>query len=877
MTNAECRMPNGEVRGGGSAFVIRHSSFVIRHFSRPPTPTTDHRPPSSDDRLPLRLLDVLLVAFAALAVTLRPLLPGHGAEMNLWVEVCVFIAGMVWIVRRAMERRLQLVSTGLALPLLALLAIAGVSAVRSPHTIASLATLFEWLSYAVLFFVLANLAAERVDPRFFLRLMWASAFAVILFGLFQQFVNLPLLREQILADPQRVQFELHLTSENYGHLAERARGRIFATFLLSNSFAGFLALVFPGFVGYVLDRMRAGRGGKAFLAISGLWVTGALACLLFTGSAGGSMAFVVGIVAFGLLAWGGLLRRHALWVAAVAAVAALVIAALSAAHRVPKPVRDAVASYDVRIGYWRGGLAMARDHLVAGVGLGTFGDNYPRYRWPLARMAQSAHNDYLQVLAELGLLGLAAFLWLWAAYFRSAGVRSVGWPNAEGGTRNAEQAKAKPAEADGNSSFVIRQSSFSFPPRVGYVAGILAFVLSDALAGTFAFGGWGAEARWQAIPKAWCDFGLVVALGAAWLVFFALLGRREDGAPGHRVRHSANAESGTRNAEPRQPKPAEVGSHSSFVIRHSSLGSPPPGPLCRKGLIAGVIALLFHMAGDFDYCEPGVAMAAWVVVALSVVPRGAREWRLRPVAAALLGAGALLAVVAFQLLLLRAVRANDAREGANGRVAEAFRLDPAAAGEKPQRLLWEAVELYGRALRENPLDDTLRMDCGDLLTSLLSREPDDPHLFRRAAAVYERAAELNPVSAGPHLRLAELYGRAAAYGQQVPNAQLHEPLRELVARYGGPGPYPNPLYLPAAAEARAAVERDPNRPSWRLRLGELLLELGERAEALREAQLAESLNNGLLREHAEHELSLRPDELARLRDLLQSLLLTGRR
>ena len=868
MPNAECRMPNGGVRTPGSAFVIRHSSSVIPgsaarapHFSQTPNPEP-RTPFASSARLPLRLLDILLVASAALAIALRPLLPGHGAEMNLWVEVCAFIAGMVWIVRMAMERHVRVVSAGLAAPLLVLLAIAGVSTVRSPHTIASLAVLFEWLSYAVLFFVLANLVAERVDPRFFLRLLWASAFAVILFGLFQQFVNLPLLREQILADPKRVQLELHLTPENYNHLAERARGRIFATFLLANSFAGFLALVVPGFLGYVLDRVREGRRSGVFLAVAAAWVAGALACLVYTGSAGGSMAFVVGLAAFCLLAWGGRLRRGAPWIAAAAALAVLVIAAVSMTHRVPKPVRDAMASYDVRIGYWRGGLAMAEAHPVAGVGLGTFGDHYPRYRWPLARMAQAAHNDYLQVFAELGLVGLAAFLWLWVAYFRSAaasGSSSVlavppgdKGPEA-GGARDEGKAQDKKP-----SGLAPPASSLSavFPPRLGYVVGILAFVLSDAIATAFAFGGWGTEPWWQTVPKSWCDLGLVVALGAAWLLFFALLGRGETGATGPLSCHGWLAQPCSPVARSDEPTAAQPG---------------PLGPLCRKGLIAGVIALLFHMTGDFDYCEPGVAMAAWVVIALSVVPRRTREWRPRPVAAALLGAGSLIAVVAFQLILLRAVRANDARTVASERVAEALRLDPTQEGERQQRLLWEGIELYDHALGDNPLDDALRIDCGDLLTSLLSKDPDDPRLFRRAAALYERAAELNPVSAGPHLRLGDLYERVADYCQGHSRARVAEPLRELVARQGSSGYHPQPSYLPAVAELRAAVERDPNRPSWRLRLAEALNKLGDQAEALREAQFAQGLNDALLREHPQHEMSLRPDELSRLRDLFQRL------
>jgi len=547
--------------------------------------------------------------------------------------------------------------------------------------------------------------------------------------------------------------------------------------------------VVPGFVGYVLDRVRAGDRGRAFLSVSGLWVAGALACLVFTLSKGGWIAFGVGAVAFCAMLGKDFARRHVRAFLGVAAAVALLAAALVAARIVPRHVlRDAVASYDVRIGYWRGALAMARDHPVAGVGLGTFGANYARYRWPLARVAQAAHNDYLQVLAELGVIGLAAFLWLWVSYFRGAVAR-----------RGEEGAR-------------------TFPRGLGYAVGVAALLFSGVVAPTFTFAGWGTEARWARIPKAWADLGLVAGLGVAWLAFFALLGRGEKAAP---------------------------------------------GGLCRKGLVCGMIAFLFHMTGDFDYCEPSVALTAWIVAALSVATRReAAEWRLRPVAAALLGAGALLATFGFQFVLVRAVRAEADHELARERLAEAFRAkDPLS-----QRTLFrEASERYERAISGNPLDDSLPTDYGDMLASLLGERWEDPALFRRAAELYQRAAELNPVSAGPHLRLGELCERAA-------DAGLRAPLLPLVSRFSaGRPPCLHPIYLPAVAEFEAAVERDPNRPSWRLRLALAIEKLGDLAGAARELRRAFSLNEALLREHPDHELSLRPDEKARARALLDRL------
>jgi len=723
-----------------------------------------------------------------MAVAVRPFMPGHSHESNLWVEMCIFIAAMAWLVRMAMQRRLRLVRTGMGLPALVLLAIAVVSTIRSPHKIASIATLLDWLSYAALFFVIVSATAESFDRRFFLRLLWASAFVVILYGIFQQFVNMPLLREQIESDRERVQLQLGLHPKLIGDLMARAEGRIFSTFLLANSFAGFLALVFPGFVGYVLDRLRAGERRKPFLAVSALWVAGALACLLLTYSKGGWLAFAIGCLVFCVMLGGAVLRRHARLVAGVVLAGALGVGGLFAAKTIPTRIfGDAVASFDVRVGYWRGAVAMARDNLLGGVGLGTFGSHYALYRWPQARVAQRAHNDYLEVLAELGVFGLIAFVWLWAAYLRSAARRRQ--------------------EAGGGGLF---------PPRAGYVAGILAFAMTHAVAGTFSFAGWGTESWWP-IPKAWCDLGLVVVLGAAWLAFFAALGRGERGAPGE---------------------------------------------LCRKGLLCGMIAFLLHCAVDFDYHQPRVALMAWVVAALSAAPRReAFERRLRPWVAFCLGAGAILAVFGYQFVMMRAARAEVAHDIAKDRLVKAREAEP---GPPRANLIREAREHYERALRQNPLDDNMRVDYADMLVGLLMPTYDDQQLFRRAAGLYARAAELNPASAGPHDRLARLCEQAADAGARPPL------LLALVRQHSANRPpLPNPIYLPAVVEYEAAIERDPKKPRLRLDLAIALEKLGDLDGAVAQVELAQNLHELVLRKHPQHVLRLSGEELKRAQALLE--------
>lgn len=71
---------------------------------------------------------------------------------------------------------------------------------------------------------------------------------------------------------------------------------------------------------------------------------------------------------------------------------------------------------------WQSGLAILRDHPLIGIGPGQVSALYPAYRHPEATKASTGHlhNSPLQVAVERGLLGFAAWGWLWIAYFRRA-------------------------------------------------------------------------------------------------------------------------------------------------------------------------------------------------------------------------------------------------------------------------------------------------------------------------------------------------------------------------------------------------------------------------------------------------------------------------
>ena len=76
----------------------------------------------------------------------------------------------------------------------------------------------------------------------------------------------------------------------------------------------------------------------------------------------------------------------------------------------------------------RDALRMFARKPILGWGLGVFPDVYPQFRsFPTNFFINEAHNDYLQLLVEMGGLGFATMLWfLWALY-RNAARKLKNW------------------------------------------------------------------------------------------------------------------------------------------------------------------------------------------------------------------------------------------------------------------------------------------------------------------------------------------------------------------------------------------------------------------------------------------------------------------
>jgi O-antigen ligase len=218
--------------------------------------------------------------------------------------------------------------------------------------------------------------------------------------------------------------------------------RAYGTFGMPNSYAGYLEMSFP--LALALSVWLAGRilarrpDWRPSLARRAGWlaVPGAALLLLAGIAASYSRGAWLG-TAIGAAAMVALAGRRSLATGATAALLVAALLGLGGAAALPAGLTDRLATIGESIGYrdvrrmvitpdnwavaerlamWEAGLSMFRDRPIYGVGAGNFNVAYPRYRVPQFVYSRGhAHNYYIHVAAEAGMIGLAAYALVLAA------------------------------------------------------------------------------------------------------------------------------------------------------------------------------------------------------------------------------------------------------------------------------------------------------------------------------------------------------------------------------------------------------------------------------------------------------------------------------
>jgi O-antigen ligase len=218
----------------------------------------------------------------------------------------------------------------------------------------------------------------------------------------------------------------------YWFMTPRFGGWIYGPYINHNHYAGLMEMLVP--VPLVFAFSRFGNQRERWIAASAAAFMAAT--IFLSGSRGGMIAFGVEIAIFLVWVFRERQRKNIAILLGVFLLISLAIIASTGGHEVKARIATFAAdkhsdiATDIRLQIDRDILRMVRHRPMLGWGQGTFAEVYPRFRsFYTNSLVNAAHNDFLQVLAETGLIGFGIMIWFLVITLRHALRKSSKWPS----------------------------------------------------------------------------------------------------------------------------------------------------------------------------------------------------------------------------------------------------------------------------------------------------------------------------------------------------------------------------------------------------------------------------------------------------------------
>jgi O-antigen ligase len=329
------------------------------------------------------------------------------------LEVGAGLLFLLWATRQVAAGELEILGNPLFPPMLLLagLVLVQLATGRTAYRAQTSSAALMYCTYGLLSFLVVQCLRRTSQVKVLAWMFSGYGFAVAMFALIQ---------------------DIAPNGKLYWLRTLESGGWIYGPFVDHNHYAGLMEMLTPiPLVISFADGVRASRRALAALAAALMAST-----IFLSGSRGGMAAFTVQMV---LLA-GFLITRRKNWKAALAFGAFVVIVLgllvwLGGGELVERITSIHSGTRTELTGGTR--VTIDQDSLrifvqkpVLGWGLGVFPDIYPQFS-SLATNLQvgMAHNDYLQLLVEMGALGLVTALWFLLTLFRSALRKLKSWPS----------------------------------------------------------------------------------------------------------------------------------------------------------------------------------------------------------------------------------------------------------------------------------------------------------------------------------------------------------------------------------------------------------------------------------------------------------------
>lgn len=345
---------------------------------------------------------LVLVVFLVPLVFSRQTTEIYGLIKSVTLEFFSLGLLILWLIQvLCLEPRVHILPSPLYLPVFSVLAVSGLSLINATNIHLGLSSLYLLLGFLSFFFLLLNHIEKTSQIQQIMGAAVLAGLASCGYSILQnKGINLGATRFAYVSTfGNPIFFSQYLVAVIPLSLAMCFRAGPQARFLSGNSpktgFFFWMSRIFFGLVALLM-----------------------LFFLLLTRSLAAYLGLLVAILVMGIyLVSQRNLKRILIWVVVIGFTLSLAGAFFSPILRAKLSSRRLHGL--MRIYVWQSTLRMISEHPILGVGAGNFRVTYPLYRSPQEKKVTwkgviyfSAHNDFLQIWAEGGTLGLICFLWM---------------------------------------------------------------------------------------------------------------------------------------------------------------------------------------------------------------------------------------------------------------------------------------------------------------------------------------------------------------------------------------------------------------------------------------------------------------------------------
>jgi O-antigen ligase len=324
-----------------------------------------------------------------------------------WAVTVIHMGSLItltaFILEKCFAGKCSWIKTPLDKPILVLTILIILSSIFSVHPGISFRALVLYINYFVVFYIVVNITKSRKQLISLIYIIIGVGVFLSFFGLFKRFGFNPF---QWWAYGE-LSYPKEMLSSTYGN---------------HNHLAGYLEMAIPlALMAFIIKRFN---GGKLYLMIYLVFIM--IIAFILTLSRGGWISFTVGMIFLGfvLIRSRYINRKNILYSIMGGAIILILVILVSTpvAERIRSVEKGGEeASLSSRIMVWGGVLNIIKEYPLLGSGPGTFKTINTQYQPPgLNKRFVMAHNDYLHLISETGLILIPIITWIFVMLYREA-------------------------------------------------------------------------------------------------------------------------------------------------------------------------------------------------------------------------------------------------------------------------------------------------------------------------------------------------------------------------------------------------------------------------------------------------------------------------